>query len=94
MTTQHQYISPTNGAPLRGLIQDHVCSGVKLTSKDCFLNREMVMELVYVALSGMPRVEIIPSDIDIKLVPPAIFKPKPLWTGKQVSLHFFCKDNV
>ena len=28
--TDNQYIVPTSGNPLRGLIQDHVASGVKL----------------------------------------------------------------
>ena len=31
--TDNQYIVPTSGNPLRGLIQDHVASGVKLTCK-------------------------------------------------------------
>ena len=32
--TDHQYVVPTNGKPLRGLIQDHVVMGVLLTKRD------------------------------------------------------------
>lgn len=31
--TDDQYLVPTNGKPLRGLIQDHVDAGVKMCSK-------------------------------------------------------------
>ena len=31
--TDEQYLVPTNGQPLRGLIQDHVDAGVKMCSK-------------------------------------------------------------
>ena len=35
--TDHQYLVPTDGSPLRGLIQDHVVSGVYLTKRDTFM---------------------------------------------------------
>ena len=50
--TNEQYIVPTNGKPLRGLIQDHVGSAVKLTGKDCFLTEPEFQQLLYVTLSG------------------------------------------
>jgi len=28
------------------------------------------------------------------LFPPAIFKPEPLWTGKQVTIHFYPSDVI
>lgn len=31
--TDEQYLVPTSGRPLRGLIQDHVDAGVKMCSK-------------------------------------------------------------
>ena len=31
-----QYIVPTDGAPIRGLIQDHVVAGVLMTKRDTF----------------------------------------------------------
>jgi DNA-directed RNA polymerase I subunit RPA1 len=43
MATHKQYVVPTSGKPLRGLIQDSVVSGVLMTSKDCFFNRDEYM---------------------------------------------------
>ncbi|KAJ8146823.1 hypothetical protein OY671_000114 [Metschnikowia pulcherrima] len=80
--TDSQYLTPTSGAPLRGLIQDHISAGVWLTSKDTFFNRETYQQLVYGCIrpedghtNGVAR---------IATVPPTVFKPEPLWTGKQV----------
>jgi DNA-directed RNA polymerase I subunit RPA1 len=40
MATHRQYIVPTSGKPIRGLIQDSVVSGVFLSSKDTFLTKD------------------------------------------------------
>ncbi|KAJ0965988.1 hypothetical protein J5N97_027126 [Dioscorea zingiberensis] len=53
-----QYIVPTSGDPIRGLIQDPIISAVSILC----------------------------SSNEIQPVPPAILKPKPLWTGKQLQL--------
>jgi DNA-directed RNA polymerase I subunit RPA1 len=79
--TDHQYLSATAGKPLRGLIQDHISIGVALTSRDSMFDRESYHQLLYSCLR--------PEDGHtttnrIQTVPPAIIKPKPLWTGKQV----------
>lgn len=79
-----QYIVPTDGSPLRGLIQDHVIGGVKLTTKDTFLEKWEYQQLLFACLSSLPGIEVIRSDAAIELVPPAIMKPRELWTGKQV----------
>lgn len=82
--TDLQYIVPTDGSPLRGLIQDHVVGGVKLTKRDTFLEKWEYQQLLFAALASLPGLEVIRSDMDIELLPPAITKPRPLWTGKQV----------
>ena len=82
--TDLQYIVPTDATPLRGLIQDHVVAGVKLTRKDTFLEKWEYQQLLFATLASLPRLEVIRSDSDIELMTPAILKPKPLWTGKQV----------
>nr|XP_013006968.1 DNA-directed RNA polymerase I subunit RPA1 [Cavia porcellus] len=74
--TDQQYLVPKDGQPLAGLIQDHMVSGANMTIRGCFFNREQYMELVYRGLTD--RVG------RVKLFPPAILKPFPLWTGKQV----------
>lgn len=82
--TDLQFIVPTDGSPLRGLIQDHVVAGVKLTKRDTFLEKWEYQQLLFAALASLPRLELIRSDSKIELMPPTIIKPKPLWTGKQV----------
>ncbi|URE17427.1 DNA-directed RNA polymerase [Musa troglodytarum] len=89
-----QYIVPTSGHPIRGLIQDHIVSAVLLTKMDTFLTREEYHQLLYASCvpptsysqrngSGQ-KVSVSWSDYEIQPLPPAIWKPTPLWTGKQV----------
>ena len=80
--THQQYIVPTNGKPLRGLIQDHVIMGVNLTKRDTFLERGMVMQLLELA-----QIELKPGEKIKPLPVPAVLKPRQLWTGKQVITH-------
>ena len=79
--TDNQYLVPTSGNPLRGLIQDHVVAGVWMCTKSSFFTRDEYHQLIYGALrteynySGGGR---------IITLPPAIWKPRPMWTGKQI----------
>ncbi len=79
--TDHQYLSGTQGKPLRGLIQDHISISVALCSKDTFFHRGTYQDLIYSALR--PENGHILGE-RIELVSPAILKPVPRWTGKQV----------
>ncbi|KAI0033330.1 hypothetical protein K488DRAFT_47922 [Vararia minispora EC-137] len=79
--TDNQYLVPTSGKPLRGLIQDHVVSGVWMTNKDTFFTREEYFQLLYGSLR--PEDESHESG-RLETLPPAIWRPRPLWTGKQV----------
>lgn len=78
MVTSKQYINPTSGYPLRGLIQDNISSAVLLTMKDTFLTKEEYQELIYGSIHHLTEKK------SIKILPPTILKPRPLWTGKQV----------
>lgn len=53
MATHKQYVVPTSGKPLRGLIQDSVVGGVLMTSKDTFFNKDEYMQIVYVGLQEL-----------------------------------------
>lgn len=53
MATHRQYVVPTSGKPLRGLIQDSVVAGVLMTSKDCFFNKDEYMQIVYIGLQEL-----------------------------------------
>ena len=81
MATHKQYVVPTSGKPIRGLIQDSVVSGVFLSSKDTFLTKEEYMQLVYIGLRELQEDGKLQK---IHQMPPTIIKPRPLWTGKQV----------
>ncbi|XP_066233877.1 DNA-directed RNA polymerase I subunit RPA1 isoform X2 [Saccopteryx leptura] len=74
--TDQQYLVPKDGQPLAGLIQDYMVSGANMTTRGCFFTREQYMELVYRGLTDKVG--------HVKLFPPAVLKPFPLWTGKQV----------
>jgi DNA-directed RNA polymerase beta' subunit len=79
--TDHQYLSATAGKPLRGLIQDHISMGVSLSNKDTFFTREEYHQLLYSCLR--------PEDGHttsgrVETVDPAVLKPQPMWTGKQL----------
>ena len=73
---ENQYLVPKDGTPLSGLIQDHVISGVCLSLRGNFFDRNDYMELVYTAISDCTS--------DISTLPPTIIKPVPLWSGKQI----------
>lgn len=79
--TDHQYLSATAGKPLRGLIQDHISMGVQFTSRDTFFDRDQYQQLLYNCLRPEDNHTIYER---IETVPPAVLKPKMLWTGKQV----------
>ena len=49
-----------------------------------FIEKEEYQQLLFAALGSLPGLELIRSDANIELLPPAIRKPKELWTGKQV----------
>ena len=72
-----QYLAPTDGKPLRGLIQDYVVSGVLLTSRDTFLDEDDCQQLLYGCLPNWHHREWL-------MLPPAITHPRRYWTGKQL----------
>ena len=76
MSTERHYLVPKDATPLSGLIQDHIVAGVHLTIRGNFFERGQYQQLVNMALIGHNR--------RIKVLPPAIVKPIPLWSGKQL----------
>ena len=84
--TDNQYLVPTSGKPLRGLIQDHVVAGVWMTAQDSFFTREEYFQLLYGALRAEDEPQEEPQEESRRLVtlPPTVWKPRRLWTGKQI----------
>lgn len=66
-------VSPQRNGPLMGIVQDTLCGVYKFTRRDVFLTKEQVMNL----LMWVP-------DWDGVIPQPAILKPRPRWTGKQI----------
>jgi DNA-directed RNA polymerase I subunit RPA1 len=79
--TNLQYLVGTSGKPLRGLIQDHLVMAVWLTNRDTLFTREQYQQLLY---SGLLPEQGNSGSMRVKTIPPAIMKPRQLWTGKQV----------
>uniref|UniRef100_A0A8D9ELQ4 DNA-directed RNA polymerase subunit n=1 Tax=Cacopsylla melanoneura TaxID=428564 RepID=A0A8D9ELQ4_9HEMI len=71
--TPRQIITPQNNRPVMGIVQDTLTAVRKMTKRDVFLTKEQMMNI----LMFLPI-------WDGKMPQPAILKPKPLWTGKQV----------
>lgn len=83
MLSSKHYVVPTSGAPIRGLIQDHIAAATLLSRRDTFLDRSTFIQLLYSATEKlMTRPEVMGRKY---LLPePAILRPRPLWTGKQL----------
>lgn len=79
--TDHQYLVATSGKPLRGLIQDHVSMGVWLTNRDTMFTRSEYFQLLYSCLRPENNHTVTNR---ITTVTPAVIKPRPMWTGKQI----------
>ena len=68
-----QIVSPQSNKPCMGIVQDTLCGIRKLTLRDTFLEFDQVLNMLY----WVP-------DWDGVIPTPAIIKPKPLWSGKQI----------
>jgi DNA-directed RNA polymerase I subunit RPA1 len=118
-----QFLGPTAGNPLRGLIQDNIGSAALLTGRGTMLSLDQVHQLLYAglraALEGDSMVNnptqsrvschrdlvvrkngnLIRNSL-VQIIEPAIVKPVPMWTGKQVmtmlirSLIRMCAPNA
>ena len=71
--TPRQIITPQSNQPVMGIVQDTLTAVRKMTKRDVFIDKETMMNL----LMFLPC-------WDGKMPIPAILKPKPLWTGKQL----------
>ena len=68
-----QIVSPQSNKPVMGIVQDTLCGIRKMTLRDTFIEYDQVMNMLY----WIPN-------WDGVVPPPAILKPKPLWSGKQL----------
>ncbi|KAK2079991.1 hypothetical protein QBZ16_002386 [Prototheca wickerhamii] len=83
MAVPRNIVSPQANKPVMGIVQDSLLGARLFTSRDAFLDRETFMN-VLMWLEGW----------DGTVPCPAVLKPQPLWTGKQVFSMFLPKVNV
>ena len=79
-----QIIAPKSNSPVMGIVQDSLLGIYLFTMRDTFLTREEAMNLVIWIQSkegkGQGNSQLLPGELPM----PAILKPEPLWTGKQI----------
>eukprot|EP00850_Spirogloea_muscicola_P018640 SM000173S03009 [mRNA] locus=s173:142606:150701:- [translate_table: standard] len=66
-------VSPQSNRPVIGIVQDSLLGSRKITKRDTFIEKDVFMNILMWW-----------EDFEGKVPTPAILKPRPLWTGKQV----------
>jgi len=80
MLTPKLVVSPQSNKPVMGIVQDSLLASQRMTKKDTFIDRPLLMNIIMWL-----------EDWNGIIPAPAILKPEPLWTGKQV-FSMFCPD--
>ena len=83
MSVPRCIVSPQSNKPVMGIVQDTLLGSRGFTRRDTFLERDMVMNLVMHLDSFSGQLPV-----------PAILKPRPLWTGKQITSLCLPKVNL
>ena len=91
MMIEKNIISSQSNKPIIGIIQDALLGTFKITSRDTFITKELFMNIMMKLKKS-----------NFNLPKPTIYKPKQLWTGKQVfdlilpgiNLHRFTPQHV
>lgn len=78
MGNRSNLVTPRNGELLIAATQDFITGGYLITQRDEFFTKEKAMQLATCMITG-PDI-----DLTVELPPPAILKPRRLWTGKQI----------
>lgn len=73
MLVPHCIVSPQGNKPVMGIVQDTLLGCMLFTQRDTFIERDLMMNLLMHV-----------GDWDGYIPEPAIYKPRPLWTGKQI----------
>jgi DNA-directed RNA polymerase II subunit RPB1 len=77
MIVPKQIVSPQSNRPVIGIVQDTLLGCRKFTLRDTFIEKDLFFNLLMWMKAW-----------DGVIPPPAILKPRPLWTGKQVFSMF------
>jgi len=83
MAVARNIVSPQSNKPVMGIVQDTLLGCRLMTKRDTFISKEDFMNIVMWL-----------DEWDGVVPAPAILKPKPLWTGKQVFNLFLPNVNL
>lgn len=83
MLVPHNIVSPQGNKPVMGIVQDTLLGCMLFTQRDTFLRRDLMMNMLMHV-----------GDWDGVIPEPAIYKPEPLWTGKQIFSLILPKVNL
>lgn len=75
MGVKHNLATPKNGEPIIAATQDFITAAYLISSKDQFFDRRTFTYMCMHMLDGNTQLD---------LPPPAVVKPRELWTGKQI----------
>jgi DNA-directed RNA polymerase III subunit RPC1 len=75
MAVQNNLVSPRNGNPIIAGIQDFITASYLISRKDNFYDRKTFTQICSYMVD---------ANVQIDIPPPAILKPRMLWTGKQI----------
>ncbi|XP_045502401.1 DNA-directed RNA polymerase III subunit RPC1 [Colias croceus] len=78
MGNKSNLVTPRNGELLIAATQDFITGGYLITQRDSFFTREEAQQLASCLLAGPD------ANMRVDMPPPAILKPRKLWTGKQI----------
>jgi len=85
MGVKHNLATPKNGTPIIAAIQDFITGAYLLSQKDRFFSRSEFTQIVDWMYDGREvKDPYTGKTLPVKIPPPAIIKPRALWTGKQI----------
>jgi DNA-directed RNA polymerase II subunit RPB1 len=83
MLSSRVVVSGQSNRPVMGIVQDSLLAVQKMTKRDVFIERDLFFNILMWI-----------DDWDGRIPPPAIMKPKELWTGKQVMTMILPRINL
>jgi DNA-directed RNA polymerase III subunit RPC1 len=85
MGVKHNLVTPKDGTPIIGPIQDFITAAYLLSRKDRFLNRAQFCQIIGYMFDHNTFIDPDTGEHQsFSIPPPTIWKPIRLWTGKQV----------
>jgi DNA-directed RNA polymerase II subunit RPB1 len=83
MAVPQNIVSPQANKPVMGIVQDALLGCRLFTKRDTFIEKDLLMNILMWL-----------EDWDGTVPMPAVLKPRPLWTGKQVISMFLPRVNL